>query len=157
MKAVVWHGVGKIALDDVPDPVRAEPEDAIVRITGSAIRGTDLNFVRGTMPGMRPGTILGHEAIGVVQELGPQVRNFEVGDRVVIPSTIGCGRCAYCRAGSFAQCDVANPGGPAAGTSFYGGVGADRVIDAVGVDARRPVGGPAAQGLETKVALELAG
>jgi threonine dehydrogenase-like Zn-dependent dehydrogenase len=121
MKAVVWHGIGKIALDEVPDPVRQGPEDAIVRITGSAICGTDLHFVRGTMPGMRTGTILGHEAVGVIEELGPQVRNFSVGDRVVIPSTIGCGRCVYCRAGYFAQCDVANPNGRDAGTSFYGG------------------------------------
>jgi threonine dehydrogenase-like Zn-dependent dehydrogenase len=121
MKAVVWHGVGKIALDEVPDPVRSDPADAIVRITGSAICGTDLHFVRGTMPGMRAGTILGHEAVGVVEEVGPQVRNFSPGDRVVIPSTIGCGRCAYCRAGYFAQCDVANPNGGDAGTSFYGG------------------------------------
>jgi threonine dehydrogenase-like Zn-dependent dehydrogenase len=121
MKAVVWHGVGKIALDEVPDPVRSGSEDAIVRITGSAICGTDLHFVRGTMPGMRSGTILGHEAVGVVEETGPQVRNFNPGDRVVIPSTIGCGRCVYCRAGYFAQCDVANPNGRDAGTAFYGG------------------------------------
>jgi threonine dehydrogenase-like Zn-dependent dehydrogenase len=121
MKAVVWHGVGKIALEDVPDPAPSDPADAVVRITGSAICGTDLHFVRGTVPGMRPGTILGHEAVGVVEEVGPQVRNFTPGDRVVVPSTIGCGRCVYCRAGYFAQCDVANPNGPDAGTAFYGG------------------------------------
>jgi threonine dehydrogenase-like Zn-dependent dehydrogenase len=121
MKAVVWHGVGEIGMDEVPDPARSDPADAVVRITGSAICGTDLHFVRGTMPGMRPGTILGHEAVGVVEEAGPQVRNVNPGDRVVIPSTIGCGRCVYCRAGYFAQCDVANPNGPDAGTSFYGG------------------------------------
>jgi threonine dehydrogenase-like Zn-dependent dehydrogenase len=121
MKAVVWHDVGKIALEDVPDPACTDPADAVVRITGSAICGTDLHFVRGTVPGMRPGTILGHEAVGVVEELGPQVRNLTPGDRVVIPSTIGCGRCVYCRAGYFAQCDVANPNGPDAGTAFYGG------------------------------------
>jgi threonine dehydrogenase-like Zn-dependent dehydrogenase len=121
MKAVVWHGVGEIAMDEVADPVRSDPADAVVRITGSAICGTDLHFVRGTMPGMRPGTILGHEAVGVVEEVGPQVRNVNPGDRVVIPSTIGCGRCVYCRAGYFAQCDVANPNGSGAGTSFYGG------------------------------------
>src|SRR4051794_23043028 len=68
MKAVVWHGVGEIAMDEVADPVRSDPADAVVRITGSAICGTDLHFVRGTMPGMRPGTILGHEAVGVVEE-----------------------------------------------------------------------------------------
>jgi threonine dehydrogenase-like Zn-dependent dehydrogenase len=121
MKAVVWHGVGKVGLEDVPDPTLGEPADAIVRITASAICGTDLHFVRGTMPGMRPGTILGHEAVGTVESLGPEVRNFSVGDRVVIPSTIGCGRCVYCRAGYYAQCDMANPNGRDAGTAFYGG------------------------------------
>jgi threonine dehydrogenase-like Zn-dependent dehydrogenase len=121
MKAVVWRDVGRISLETVADPKIQEPSDAIVRITGSAICGTDLHFVRGTMPGMLPGTILGHEAVGVIEELGPQVRNFSVGDRVVIPSTIACGRCVYCRAGYYAQCDVANPHGPDAGTAFYGG------------------------------------
>jgi threonine dehydrogenase-like Zn-dependent dehydrogenase len=121
MKAVVWHDVGDIRLDDVPDPTLDEPADAIVRITASAICGTDLHFVRGSMPGMRPGTILGHEAVGTVEALGPEVRNFSVGDRVVIPSTIGCGRCVYCRAGYYAQCDMANPNGREAGTAFYGG------------------------------------
>lgn len=121
MKAVVWHDVGKVSVDDVRDPRIEHPDDAVVRITTSAICGTDLHFVRGTMPGMRPGTILGHEAVGVVEETGPSVRNFNVGDRVVIPSTIGCGSCVYCRAGYYAQCDNANPNGRTAGTAFYGG------------------------------------
>jgi threonine dehydrogenase-like Zn-dependent dehydrogenase len=121
MRAVVWHDVGEISLDEVPDPAVRDPEDAVVRITASAICGTDLHFVRGTMPGMEPGTVLGHEAVGVVEEVGRDVRNFVPGDRVVIPSTIGCGRCSYCRAGYYAQCDVANPNGPSAGSSFYGG------------------------------------
>ncbi|MBO0821801.1 MAG: glutathione-dependent formaldehyde dehydrogenase [Nocardiopsaceae bacterium] len=121
MKAVVWHDVGNVSVDDVPDPRIIDPADAIVRITSSAICGTDLHFVRGTMPGMRPGTILGHEAVGVVEETGRNVRNFNIGDRVVIPSTIGCGSCVYCRAGYYAQCDNANPNGKQAGTSFYGG------------------------------------
>lgn len=121
MKAIVWHDVGNVSVDDVPDPKIIRDDDAIVRITTSAICGTDLHFVRGTMPGMRPGTILGHEAVGVVEETGRNVRNFNVGDRVVIPSTIGCGTCVYCRAGYYAQCDNANPNGKDAGTSFYGG------------------------------------
>jgi threonine dehydrogenase-like Zn-dependent dehydrogenase len=121
MKAVVWHDVGKISVDDVPEPYIHDPADAIVRITTSAICGTDLHFVRGTIPGMRPGTILGHEAVGIVEQTGPQVRNFSPGDRVVIGSTIGCGSCVYCRAGYFAQCDNANPNGREAGIAFYGG------------------------------------
>jgi threonine dehydrogenase-like Zn-dependent dehydrogenase len=121
MKAVVFHGVGDIRLDSVPDPKIEAPTDAIVHLTASAICGTDLHMVRGTMAMMKPGTILGHEGVGVIEELGPDVRNFKVGDRVVIPSTIACGYCVYCRAGYFAQCDNVNPHGPHAGTAFFGG------------------------------------
>lgn len=121
MKAVVWHGVGDIRAEEVPDPKILEPSDAVIRITRSAICGTDLHLVRGTMPGMVPGTVLGHEAVGVVEEVGPAVRGFTPGDRVVVCSTIGCGTCSYCRAGYYAQCDTANPNGPGAGTSFFGG------------------------------------
>ena len=121
MKAIVFHGVGDIRIDEVPDPKIQDPADAIVRLTASAICGTDLHFIRGTVSGMKPGTILGHEGVGVVEEVGPNVRNFEPGDRVVIPSTIACGACSYCRSGYFAQCDIANPGGKRAGTAFFGG------------------------------------
>src|SRR3954447_7659503 len=118
MKAVVFHAVGDIRVDDVPDPQIQEPNDAIVRLTASAICGTDLHFVRGTMSGMKPGTILGHEGVGIVDEVGRNVRNLRPGDRVVIASTIGCGFCSYCRAGYYAQCDTTEPGG---GTAFFGG------------------------------------
>lgn len=121
MKAVVFHDVGDIRLDDVPDPVIQAPTDAIVRLTASAICGTDLHFVRGTIGGMKKGTILGHEGVGIIEELGRDVRNLQVGDRVVVPSTIACGTCSYCRAGYHAQCDVANPNGQLAGTAFFGG------------------------------------
>lgn len=121
MKAVVFHGIGDIRLDSVDDPRIEAPTDAIVRITTSAICGTDLHFVRGTLGAMQPGTILGHEGVGIVEETGKDVRNLKAGDRVVIPSTITCGACVYCRAGYFAQCDDANPNGKLAGTAFYGG------------------------------------
>ena len=121
MRAVVFHGIGDIRLDNVPEPKIQDSTDAIVRITASAICGTDLHMIRGTFPGMRPGTILGHEGVGIVEEIGSNVRNLKVGDRVVIPSTIGCGSCSYCRSGYYAQCDVANPNGPQAGTAFFGG------------------------------------
>src|ERR671924_1071119 len=121
MKAVVFHGVGDIRLDEVPEPKIQEPTDAVVRLTASAICCTDLHMVRGTMAMMKPGTILGHEGVGVIEELGKDVRNFKVGDRVVVPSTIACGYCSYCRAGYQAQCDVAHPDGPHAGTPYYGG------------------------------------
>jgi threonine dehydrogenase-like Zn-dependent dehydrogenase len=121
MQAVVFHGVGDIRLEDVPEPKIEKSTDAIVRITSSAICGTDLHMVRGTVPGMQEGTILGHEAVGVVEDVGHDVRNLRPGDRVVVPSSIACGYCSYCRAGYFAQCDNANPNGKQAGTAFFGG------------------------------------
>ncbi|WP_225769949.1 zinc-dependent alcohol dehydrogenase [Inquilinus sp. Marseille-Q2685] len=137
MKAVVFHGIGDIRLDDVPEPRIEEPTDAIVRLTASAICGTDLHFVRGTVSGMKPGTILGHEGVGVVEELGSLVRNIDVGDRVIIPSTVACGSCAYCRAGYYAQCDVANPGGNRAGTAFFGGPEANGAIPGLQAEKAR--------------------
>jgi threonine dehydrogenase-like Zn-dependent dehydrogenase len=121
MKAVVFHKIGDIRLEDAPEPKIKDKYDAIVQLTASAICGTDLHFVRGTVPNMIPGTILGHEGVGIVEEVGKGVRNLKKGDRVVIPSTIACGACSYCRAGYFAQCDDANPNGRDSGTAFFGG------------------------------------
>ncbi|OHZ00536.1 zinc-dependent alcohol dehydrogenase [Salinicola sp. MIT1003] len=121
MKAVVFHAIGDIRVDDVPEPQLQEPTDAIIRLTTSALCGTDLHFVRGSFTPMQAGTILGHEGVGIVEQLGDDVRNLAIGDRVVVSSTIGCGNCSYCRAGYYAQCDVANPNGKQAGTSFFGG------------------------------------
>ena len=119
MKAVVFHGIGDIRLDDVKEPKIQHPADAIVRLTASAICGTDLHMVRGTFTGMKQGTVLGHEGVGIVEEVGKGVRNLNRGDRVVIGSTIACGYCSYCRSGYYSQCDNANPHGPA--TAFFGG------------------------------------
>ena len=121
MKAIIFRGIGKVALETVPEPKIKNPADAIIRITSSAICGTDLHFVRGTAAGVKEGRILGHEAVGIVEEVGRSVRNLRKGDRVVVPSTVGCGSCVYCRAGYQSQCDVANPNGPQAGTVFFGG------------------------------------
>lgn len=121
MKAIVFHDVGDIRLEDVAEPRIEDPRDAIVRLTVSAICGTDLHMVRGTMPGMKAGTVLGHEGVGIVEEVGKEVRNLRPGDRVVVPSTIACGQCSYCRAGYHAQCDNANPHGKLAGSAFFGG------------------------------------
>jgi threonine dehydrogenase-like Zn-dependent dehydrogenase len=106
---------GDIRLDDVREPKIQEPTDAIVRLTASAICGTDLHMVRDTLPGMKPGTVLGHEGVGVVEEVGKEVRNLQPGDRVVIPWTVACGSCSYRRGGYHSQCDAANPNGPLAG------------------------------------------
>lgn len=94
-----------------------------MRLTATAICGTDPHFVRGSFSDVEPGTILGHEGVGVVEAVGPLMRNFRPGDRVVIGSTTACGHCAYRRDGDYSQCDNANPHGKRAGTAFFGGPG----------------------------------
>ncbi len=126
MKAVVFKEIGNIALEDVPEPTLHEDTDAIIRITASAICGTDLHLIRGTMPGMQAGTVLGHEAVGVIEKVGRDVRNLTEGDRVVVCSTIACGYCSYCRAGYFSQCNNTGTestpffGGPSSTGAFHG-------------------------------------
>ncbi len=121
MKAIVFHAIGDIRLDDVPDPTIEDQTDAIVRLTASAICGTDLHFVRGTVAPVDKGQILGHEGIGIVVSVGSEVTSIKVGQRVVIPAIVGCGTCQFCRKGLFAQCDVANPMGKLAGSVCFGG------------------------------------
>lgn len=121
MKALVFHDIGDIRLDNVKEPTIENKNDALIRITTSAICGTDLHFVRGTAGPMKKGTILGHEAVGIVEEVGKGIRNLNKGDRVIIPSTVACGYCRLCRQGFFSQCEEANPNGPEAGTAFFGG------------------------------------
>jgi len=143
MKAVVFHDVGDIRLEDAPEPGIEHPTDAIVRLTASAICGTDLHMVRGTLPGMAAGTILGHEGVGVVEEVGAGVRDFKVGDRVVVPSTICCGHCSYCKDGYQSQCDNANPNGKQAGTAFFGGPKSTGPINGLQAEfARIPLADP---------------
>lgn len=123
MKAVVFKGIGSIALEEVPEPTLVNEHDAIVRLTKSAICGTDLHFIRGTIVGVQPGTILGHEGVGVVEEVGSAVTRFYPGQRVLVPSTLACGQCTYCHKSLFSQCDGINPRGKHAGTVFFGGGG----------------------------------
>lgn len=137
MKAVVFHGVGDIRLDEVPSPQLKQRTDAIVRITTSAICGTDLHLIRGTVPGMIPGTILGHEGIGVVEEVGDDVLNVRPGDRVLLSAVLGCGSCAYCQKGYFAQCDDINPKGSRSGTHFYGAPAETGPIDGLQAEYAR--------------------
>ncbi len=120
MKAVVYHGIGDVRIDDVPEPKIEAPNDAIVRTTASAICGTDLHFVRGSFEGMQEGQTVGHEAVGIVEETGRDCRNLKAGDRVVVGSTIGCGTCSYCRASYYSKCNDANPVNPK-NTAFFGG------------------------------------
>lgn len=109
MKALCWFGAEDVRVETVPDPTLLNPRDAIVKVTRAAICGSDLHLYGGYIPTMRKGDILGHEAMGEVVEVGTEVRNLKVGDRVVIPFTISCGQCEYCQRGLFSLCDNSNP------------------------------------------------
>jgi threonine dehydrogenase-like Zn-dependent dehydrogenase len=109
MKALCWFGKTDVRVEDVPDPKILNPHDAIVRITLTAICGSDLHLYDGFIPTMEPGDILGHEPMGEVVEVGSEVKNLRVGDRVVVPFTISCGACYYCKKSLFSLCDNSNP------------------------------------------------
>lgn len=104
MRAVVYEGIGRVALRTVPDPALEEPTDAIVRVTISAICGSDLHFLHGKAP-LDPGETIGHEAVGVIETVGPEVRRFRPGERVVIAFDIACGRCWFCLRGQTQLCE----------------------------------------------------
>ena len=104
MRAVVLAGVGDLRLEEVPDPTLRAPTDAIVRVTRTGLCGADLFPFHGHTPGFEDGTILGHEYVGVVEEVGDEVSTLRRGDRVVSTSTISCGACPHCRAGRPSQC-----------------------------------------------------
>jgi alcohol dehydrogenase len=104
MKALVYHGPGQKAWEEVPDPVLQEPTDVIVRIDSSTICGTDLHILKGDVPEVKPGTILGHEAVGTITEIGSAVTTLAVGDRVLVSCISACGRCSYCREARYGQC-----------------------------------------------------
>jgi threonine dehydrogenase-like Zn-dependent dehydrogenase len=106
MKAVTFHGRRDVRVDQVPDPRIQEPTDAIVRITSTAICGSDLHLYEVLGPFIDEGDILGHEPMGVVEEVGPDVKQIKPGDRVVIPFNIACGHCYMCDQGLFAQCET---------------------------------------------------
>jgi alcohol dehydrogenase len=104
MKALVYHGPGQRGWDTVPDPTILDPTDAIVRIDTSTICGTDLHILKGDVPETTPGTVLGHEAVGTVQEVGAGVSTVAPGDRVLMSCVSSCGRCRYCKEGRYGQC-----------------------------------------------------
>ncbi len=109
MKAVVWHGKGDVRVDNVPDPKIEEQGDVIVKITATAICGSDLHLFDGYQPTMESGDILGHEPMGEVVEVGREVKNLRKGDRVVVPFVIACGKCWFCEHTYFSCCDTTNP------------------------------------------------
>jgi Threonine dehydrogenase and related Zn-dependent dehydrogenases len=109
MKALCWHGANDVRVDNVPDPTIINPRDAIVKITSTAICGSDLHLYDGFIPTMQSGDIMGHEFMGEVVELGSQVKNLKKGDRVIIPFTISCGSCFFCNRDLWSLCDNSNP------------------------------------------------
>jgi S-(hydroxymethyl)glutathione dehydrogenase/alcohol dehydrogenase len=119
MKALVYHGPRDVRLDEKPVPKIEEPEDAILRVTTTAICGSDLHLYHGTVPAMEPGQTLGHEFMGIIEEVGPEVHEVEPGDRVVIPFNISCGKCWSCRHRLWSHCDRSNPKGEVGGAFGY--------------------------------------
>lgn len=110
MKALVYHGTKDVRVDAVADPALEADDDIILRITATAICGSDLHLWRGKVPGMKSGDVMGHEFMGVVEETGRGVTKLKKGDRVVVPFTISCGRCFYCEQQLCAACENSNPG-----------------------------------------------
>ncbi len=109
MKAVCWHGTNDVRVETVPDPKILNPRDAVIKITSTAICGSDLHLYDGYNPTMKSGDILGHEFMGEVVELGSAVKNVSIGDRVVVPFTISCGNCFFCQKDLWSLCDNSNP------------------------------------------------
>jgi threonine dehydrogenase-like Zn-dependent dehydrogenase len=108
MRALCWHGHGDVRVDTVADPIIQHPRDAIIQITACAICGSDLHLYDGYQPTMKSGDILGHENMGLVVEVGSEVKNLKKGDRVVVPFTISCGECWFCEKGLFSACERTN-------------------------------------------------
>jgi threonine dehydrogenase-like Zn-dependent dehydrogenase len=109
MKALVWCGKKKVSVENVPDPELINPRDAIIKVTTTCICGSDLHLYDGYMPTMQAGDVLGHEFMGIVEEVGSAVKNLKKGDRVVVPFTIACGNCFYCKRKLWSCCDNTNP------------------------------------------------
>lgn len=109
MKALTWHGKSDIRCETVPDPQIQHPRDAIIKVTACAICGSDLHIFNGIIPGMESGDVLGHETMGEVVDVGSEARNLKVGDRIVVPFTIACGECFFCKRGFYSGCERSNP------------------------------------------------
>ncbi|WP_197376348.1 zinc-dependent alcohol dehydrogenase [Mycolicibacterium baixiangningiae] len=120
MRAVTWQGRRKVSVDTVPDPVITEPTDAIIRVTSTNICGSDLHLYEVLTAFMNPGDIIGHEAMGVVEEVGAQTGDLKVGDRVVIPFNISCGTCFMCDHGLQSQCETTQNRDQGTGAALFG-------------------------------------
>ena len=106
MKALVFHGAGKKSWEDVPDPRIQQPMDVIARVDTTTICGTDLHILKGDVPAVTDGRILGHEAVGTITEVGAAVTELKVGDHIIIPAVTSCGKCSYCKQGMYSHCQT---------------------------------------------------
>ncbi len=120
MRALTWQGKRSVSVETVPDPVLQEPNDAIIRVTSTAICGSDLHLYEVLGPFLNRGDVLGHETMGIVEEVGPEAGDLHVGDRVVVPFNISCGTCWMCSRGLFAQCETTQVRDHGKGASLFG-------------------------------------
>ncbi len=120
MKAVTWHGRKDMRVEEVPDPTIQEPTDAIIKVTSTGLCGSDLHLYDPLTPFMTPGDVVGHEPMGVVEEVGPGVRELQVGDRVVIPFNVSCGYCFTCSQQLYSQCETTQNREHGTGASLFG-------------------------------------
>ena len=120
MRALTWQGNEQVEVTDVPDPVIQEPNDIIIRVTSTAICGSDLHLYGVLGPFLKPGDVLGHEPMGIVEETGPDITHLRAGDRVVIPFNISCGHCWMCQRGLFAQCETTQVRSQGKGAALFG-------------------------------------
>ncbi|MCM2997888.1 glutathione-dependent formaldehyde dehydrogenase [Paenibacillus cellulositrophicus] len=121
MKAVTYQGVKNVVVKDVPDPKIQKPDDMIVKLTSTAICGSDLHLIHGMIPNLQEDYVIGHEPMGIVEEVGPEVTKLKKGDRVIIPFTIACGECFYCKNHLESQCDNSNDNGDMGAYFGYSG------------------------------------
>jgi threonine dehydrogenase-like Zn-dependent dehydrogenase len=120
VRALTWHGIEDVRVEDVPDPRVEQPTDAVVRVTSTAICGSDLHLYKVLAPYLTPGDVLGHEFMGIVEEVGGEVTHIQPGDRVVVPFNISCGHCWMCSRGLFAQCETTQNRDQGKGASLFG-------------------------------------
>ena len=120
MRALTWQGNEHVEVTDVPDPVIQEPNDIIIRVTSTAICGSDLHLYGVLGPFLKPGDVLGHEPMGIVEETGPDITHLRAGDRVVVPFNISCGHCWMCSRGLFAQCETTQVRSQGKGAALFG-------------------------------------
>ncbi|MEK5642534.1 glutathione-dependent formaldehyde dehydrogenase [Paenibacillus rhizosphaerae] len=121
MKAVTYQGVKNVVVKDVPDPKIQKPDDMIVKLTSTAICGSDLHLIHGMIPNLSEDYVIGHEPMGIVEEVGPEVTKLKKGDRVIIPFNIACGECFYCKNHLESQCDNSNDNGDMGAYFGYSG------------------------------------